>query len=73
MIRNYPGFSQGISGANLAQETWQQAWTFGTTFLYMRQAESLSRSDGQYRLLLSDGGVLTTRTVVATCGTQSCN
>ena len=42
MIRNYPGFSQGISGAKLAQETWRQAWTFGTTFLFMRQAESLS-------------------------------
>ncbi len=27
MIRNYPGFSQGISGSRLAQETWQQAWT----------------------------------------------
>src|SRR5215831_102403 len=25
MIRNYPGFSQGISGATLAQETWWQA------------------------------------------------
>jgi thioredoxin reductase (NADPH) len=68
MIRNYPGFSQGISGANLAQETWQQAWTFGTTFLYMRQAESLSRSDGHYRLRLSDGGVLTTRTVIIATG-----
>jgi thioredoxin reductase len=68
MIRNYPGFSQGISGANLAQESWQQAWTFGTTFLYMRQAESLARSDGQYRLRLSDGGVLATRTVVIATG-----
>src|SRR5262249_4294134 len=47
MIRNYPGFSQGISGARLAQETWQQAWAFGTTFLYMRQAEHLSSGDGQ--------------------------
>src|SRR5215469_8978381 len=46
MIRNYPGFSQGISGARLAQETWRQAWAFGTTFLYMRQAESLSKDDG---------------------------
>ena len=68
MIRNYPGFSQGISGAKLAQETWQQAWTFGTTFLYMRQAESLSRSDGHYQLRLSDGGVLATRTVVIATG-----
>ena len=37
IIRNYPGFSQGISGARLAQEAWWQAWAFGATFLYMRQ------------------------------------
>ena len=68
MIRNYPGFSQGVSGARLAQETWRQAWTFGTTFLYMRQAESLSSSDGLHQLRLSDGGVLTARTVVIATG-----
>ena len=68
MIRNYPGFSQGISGAKLAQETWQQAWAFGTTFLYMRQAQSLSAKDGHYRLRLSDGGVLTSRTVIIATG-----
>ena len=68
MIRNYPGFSQGISGARLAQETWQQAWTFGTTFLYMRQAQGLSSQDGRYRLRLSDGGVLTARTVIIATG-----
>ena len=68
MIRNYPGFSQGVSGATLAQETWRQAWTFGTTFLYMRQAEALSTKDGHYRLRLSDGDVLTTRTVVIATG-----
>jgi thioredoxin reductase len=68
MIRNYPGFSQGISGAKLAQETWQQAWAFGTTFLYMRQAESLAAQDGHYRLRLSDSDVLTSRTVVIATG-----
>jgi thioredoxin reductase len=68
MIRNYPGFSQGISGAKLAQEVWRQAWTFGTTFLYMRQVESLSGKDGDYRLRLSDGSVLTSRTVVIATG-----
>ena len=68
MIRNYPGFAQGISGAKLAQETWQQAWTFGTTFQYMRQAQSLSAKDGHYRLRLSDGGVLTSRTVIIATG-----
>ncbi|HYA51908.1 MAG TPA: FAD-dependent oxidoreductase, partial [Streptosporangiaceae bacterium] len=61
MIRNYPGFSQGVSGAMLAQEAWRQAWAFGTTFLYMRQAKSLSKKDGLYRLRLSDGEVLTAR------------
>ena len=68
MIRNYPGFSQGISGAMLAQETWRQAWSFGTTFLYMRQVQSLSATGGHYRLALSDGGVLTSRTVVIATG-----
>jgi thioredoxin reductase (NADPH) len=68
MIRNYPGFSQGISGARLAQETWWQAWAFGTTFLYMRQAESLTGQDGHHRLRLSDGGILTARTVLIATG-----
>src|ERR1700745_1364061 len=68
MTRNSPGFSQGISGARLAQEMWQQAWTFGTTFRYMRQAQDLSSQDGRYRLRLSDGGVLTARTVIIATG-----
>jgi thioredoxin reductase len=68
MIRNYPGFSQGISGATLAQETRRQAWAFGTTFLYMRQAQSLSRKDGHYRLALSDGSVLAARAVIIATG-----
>src|SRR5262245_36955500 len=64
MIRNYPGFSQGISGAKLAQEAWFQAWAFGTVFVYMRQAQSLSTHGGHYQLRLSGGDVLTARTVV---------
>jgi thioredoxin reductase (NADPH) len=47
---------------------WRQAWTFGTTFLYMRQVESLSRQDGHYRLRLSDGSVLTSHTVIIATG-----
>ena len=68
MIRNYPGFAQGISGATLAQEMRRQAWSFGTTFLYMRQAQSLSREDDRYRLALSDGSVLAARTVIIATG-----
>src|SRR5215475_7956296 len=68
MIRNYPGFSQGISGAKLTQEIWWQARAFGTTFLYMRQIQSLSAENGHYRLALSDGSVLTSRTVIIATG-----
>ena len=68
MIRNYPGFAQGISGARLAFEAYQQAWFFGTTFLFMRQVDGLSGRDSHYRLRLSDGSTLTTRTAVITTG-----
>jgi thioredoxin reductase len=68
MIRNYPGFAQGVSGARLAFAAYQQAWFFGTTFLFMRQPAGLTREDGHYRLMLRDGGTLTTRTVVITTG-----
>lgn len=68
MIRNFPGFSQGISGSRLAWETWQQAWLFGTTFLFMRQAVGLSAEDGHYRLRLSNGDAVTARAVVITTG-----
>jgi thioredoxin reductase (NADPH) len=68
MIRNYPGFAQGISGAMLAQEMWRQAWAFGTTFLHMRQATSLAATGGHYRLGMSDGSVLAARTVIIATG-----
>jgi thioredoxin reductase len=68
MIRNYPGFAQGVSGARLAAETYQQAWFFGTTFVFMRQVDSLSREDGHYRVRLSDGGTLTARSVIIASG-----
>ena len=68
MIRNFPGFSQGVSGSRLAWEAWQQAWLFGTTFLFARQVEGLSSEEGQYRLQLSGGGALTARTVIIATG-----
>jgi thioredoxin reductase len=68
MIRNYPGFAQGVSGARLAFAAYQQAWFFGTTFLFMRQPVDLAQEDGHYRLTLRDGGTLTTRTVVIASG-----
>ena len=47
---------------------WQQAWLFGTTFLFMRQVEGISSEEDHYRLQLSDGGAPDARTVVITTG-----
>jgi thioredoxin reductase len=68
MIRNYPGFPQGVSGSALTSQTFQQAWSFGATFLFLREATSLSAHDGHYRLGLSDGNVLSARAVVIATG-----
>jgi len=68
MIRNYPGFAQGVSCSRLAFEAYQQAWFFGTTFVFLRQVDSLSRADGSYWLRLSDGSTLIARSVVITTG-----
>jgi thioredoxin reductase len=68
MIRNYPGFAQGVSGAKLAFAAYMQAWYFGTTFLFMRQPIGLAREDGHYRLRLSDGNTLTARAVLIATG-----
>ncbi|MFI7742344.1 FAD-dependent oxidoreductase [Kocuria rhizosphaericola] len=68
LIRNYPGFSRGVSGAHLAFRSFQQAWVFGAEFVFLRQAESL-RDEGAVRtVVLSDGGVVRGRTVVVATG-----
>jgi thioredoxin reductase len=68
MIRNYPGFAQGVAGAKLAAEAYQQAWFFGTTFAFMRQVVGLSSEGRHYRVQLSDGNAVTARAVVITTG-----
>ena len=63
LIRNYLGFPRGISGGRLAANAYQQAWAFGTTFLWSRSLTNIA-ADGDLRVLrLSDGSRLTSRTV----------
>lgn len=69
LIRNYPGFSRGVSGAELAQRTYQQAWVFGSDFLLMREATGLQAAhDGRIAVTVSDGSEVTARTVVLAMG-----
>src|SRR5262249_60322850 len=59
---------RGIRGSALTMQTFEQAWSSGTTFLFLREATSLSAHDGHYRLGLSDNNVLSARTVVIATG-----
>ena len=68
LIRNYPGFSRGVSGAHLAYRSFQQAWVFGTDFLFMRQVECLGADGAVRTVTTSDGGVVRARTVVVATG-----
>jgi thioredoxin reductase (NADPH) len=68
LIRNYPGFARGISGAHLAFRTFQQAWAFGTEFLFLREAVSLGTQGDQRVLTLSDGSTLRSRAMVVATG-----
>lgn len=68
LIRNYLGFPRGISGAELAQRAYQQAWLFGAKFAFAREASRL-RARGPERILtLSDGTEITARAVLIACG-----
>ncbi|MDQ4072450.1 MAG: NAD(P)/FAD-dependent oxidoreductase, partial [Actinomycetota bacterium] len=68
LIRNYLGFARGVSGAELAQRAYQQAWVFGTRFLHMRRATALHPGDARHTVRISDGTAPTARAVVLASG-----
>lgn len=68
LIRNYLGFPRGISGAELTQRAYQQAWLFGAKFVFSREVTGL-RLDGDRKILaLSDGRELSANSVVVATG-----
>jgi thioredoxin reductase (NADPH) len=67
-IRNYLGFARGVSGSELAQRAFQQAWIFGARFLHTRQVTELRQVDGRHALTLSDGTEATATAVVLATG-----
>jgi len=68
MIRNYPGFPVGISGEELTSRAYQQAWQFGTTFIFANPVTGLRSEDGLQVLGLADGSELRARAVVVAMG-----
>jgi thioredoxin reductase (NADPH) len=67
-IRNYLGFPGGITGDDLANRSFEQAWLFGTDFVIPREAVSL-RADGHERVVeLTDRSEVRARAVVIATG-----
>ncbi|WP_132300380.1 FAD-dependent oxidoreductase [Kribbella sp. VKM Ac-2568] len=68
LIRNYLGFSRGVTGSELAQRGYQQAWVFGAHFLLMRQVTRLEEKPNGFLAEISDVGEVTARAVVLATG-----
>jgi len=73
-IENYLGFPTGISGQALAGRAFVQAQKFGAEILIPAQATSLdcrsAAQDGEFRITLTDGRRLRSRTVVVASGAR---
>jgi thioredoxin reductase (NADPH) len=67
-IRNYLGFPDGVSGAELAQRAYQQAWVFGTHLVYGNPATSLTKDRDLLVVGLEDGSEARARAVVIASG-----
>jgi thioredoxin reductase (NADPH) len=69
LIRNYLGFSRGLSGSELAQRGYQQAWVFGAHFAITQQVEGLEVDGDRFRARLSrEEEEVTARSVVLATG-----
>lgn len=68
LIRNYLGFSRGVSGAELAQRGYQQAWVFGAHFLMMREVDALDHDGEVFTAHIGDVGAVTARVVIVCAG-----
>ena len=68
LIRNYLGFSRGVSGAELAQRAYQQAWTFGARFAHTRRVVGMNLSSDGFELQVEGGEIVRSRAVVLASG-----
>lgn len=67
LIRNYLGFSRGVSGAELSERAYQQAWVFGARFAHTRAVTGM-RIDEDGFLLGVGTDTVRARSVVLASG-----
>ena len=65
-VENFPGFPEGIMGADLAAMTQEQAMTAGAEFL-MGEASGITEN-GDYRLVSADSGEYRAKAVIVAAG-----
>lgn len=70
LIRNYPGFTRGVSGHKLAFSAFHQAWVFGTTFHFMRWTTGIRPQGNEVHVDLSDGTTVRSRIVIISTGVE---
>ncbi|HSK85569.1 MAG TPA: FAD-dependent oxidoreductase, partial [Rubrobacter sp.] len=68
LIRNYLGFSRGVSGSELAWQAYQQAWLFGASFRLARHTIALHHGPEQLVVSLSDGTEVAGRAAIIATG-----
>ena len=67
-IENFPGFPQGVSGAELGPAVQEQAMDAGAEFI-MGEVESISR-DGDFKLVETDSGGYRAKAVIVAAGSS---
>lgn len=68
LIRNYLGFNRGVTGAELAQRGYQQAWVFGARFLMTQEVSQLSLQGDDVVVTIAGQGTVRARSVVLSLG-----
>lgn len=69
-IENYLGFPKGLSGAELTHRAITQAKRFGIEFLSPASVEAIETQDQYKKVILDNGEVINSKTVVVTTGVQ---
>lgn len=68
MIRNYPGFPNGVDGADLTMRSCEQAWLFGAHISFAQRAVALECREQANVVRLEQGQEIAARTVVIATG-----
>ena len=67
-IRNYPGFTHGVSGGDFAYRACEQAWLFGADLVFAQPAALVTSNGAEHQVRAADGTSVVARAVVLATG-----